>query len=119
MARPVVLVVDDDESARYHLERDLERRYGKRYRIVGVSSGSAAVDRLRHLAAGNEPVALLLVDQRMSDMTGVELIEQGRTLVPLAKRVLLTTYPDGEAAIAAMKRLTIDHYVLKPWQPPR
>jgi thioredoxin reductase (NADPH) len=50
MPRPVLLVVDDDDTARDHLERDLDRRYGDRYRIVGMPSGGAALDRLRRLA---------------------------------------------------------------------
>jgi thioredoxin reductase (NADPH) len=118
MPKPVILVVDDDETARYRLERDLDHRYGERYRIVGVPTGRAALDRLSRLAADNAAVALLLVDQRLVDMTGIELIQQASAVAPVAKRVLLTTYQDSEAAVAAIKRLTIDHYLLKPWQPP-
>jgi thioredoxin reductase (NADPH) len=118
MFKPVILIVDDDETGRYTLERDLDRRYGHRYRIMGVPTGRAALDRLNRLAADRQPVALLVVDHRIVDMTGLELMEQASALAPVAKRVLLTTYGDSEAAVAAIKRLTIDHYLLKPWQPP-
>jgi thioredoxin reductase (NADPH) len=118
MSKPVVLIVDDDEAARYQLERDLDRRYGDGYRIVGVPTGRAALDRLRRLAADSTPVALLLVDQRLVDMTGIALIEQASGVAPVAKRVLVTTYRDSEAAVTALKRSTIDHYLLKPWPRP-
>ena len=75
MPRPVLLVVDADEEARQVMERDLDQRYGARYRILGVTSGHGALEALRRLRAADEPVALLLVDQRLPDMTGIELLE--------------------------------------------
>ena len=118
MPRPVLLVVDADEEARQVMERDLDQRYGARYRVLGVTSGHGALEALRRLRADDEPVALLLVDQRLPDMTGIELLERASTVAPDAKRTLLTTYRDAEAVINALKRVRIDHYVTKPWQPP-
>jgi thioredoxin reductase (NADPH) len=117
MPRPVLLVVDADEEARQLMERDLDQRYGGRYRVLGVTSGHGALEALRRLRADDEPVALLLVDQRLPDMTGIELLEQASTVAPDAKRTLLTTYIDAEAVINVLRRVRIDHYVTKPWQP--
>jgi thioredoxin reductase (NADPH) len=100
------------------MERDLERAYGERYRVLVAPSGREALERLRQAKASNEPVALLLADQGMPDMTGVEFLEQAATLFPNAKRALLTAYRDAEAAIGAIKKMGIDHYLMKPWQPP-
>jgi thioredoxin reductase (NADPH) len=99
MSKPVILIVDDDETGRDTLERD-HRRYGHRYRIMGVPTGRAALDRLHRLAAVRQPVALLVVDHRIVDMTGLDLMEQASALAPVAKRMLLTTYGDSEAAVA-------------------
>jgi thioredoxin reductase (NADPH) len=51
-------------------------------------------------------------------MSGVELLEQAMRIAPEAKRVLLTAYADTQAAIDAINRVSLDHYLLKPWDPP-
>ena len=65
-----------------------------------------------------EGVALVLSDQRMPEMTGVEFLVHAAQVVPAAKRVLLTAYADTEAAITAINELRLDHYLMKPWHPP-
>ena len=65
-----------------------------------------------------EPVDVVLCDQRMPGMTGVELLERARDLYPKAKRALLTAYADTGAAIDAINRAQIDYYLQKPWDPP-
>jgi thioredoxin reductase (NADPH) len=65
-----------------------------------------------------EEVALLLVDQRMPEMTGVEFLTSALEVAPSAKRVLLTAYADTEAAIRAINEVRLDHYLMKPWHPP-
>ena len=65
-----------------------------------------------------ETVALFLSDQRMPDMLGVDFLEQAKKFFPEAKRVLLTAYSDTEAAIRAINNVGLDHYLLKPWDPP-
>ena len=97
--RPALLTVDDDPQVLRAIERDLRRHFGRDYRVVGADSGDAALDALDELQRRDEPVALLLADQRMPHMTGVEFLEQARDRVPDAKRVLLTAYADTEAAI--------------------
>ena len=118
MSKPALLVVDDDAEVLRAVERDLRREYGNRFRVLRANSGEAALDILRQLMLRNDPVALLLVDQRMPKMTGVELIEQAITLYPAAKRALLTAYADTEAAIDAINKARVDYYLMKPWDPP-
>ncbi|WP_222195311.1 FAD-dependent oxidoreductase [Modestobacter italicus] len=117
-ARPVLLTVDDDRAVSRAVARDLRRRYGDRYRIVRAESGADALAALRELTARGESTALLLADHRMPGMTGVEFLEQAMDLVPAAKRVLLTAYADTDAAIRAINDVDLDHYLLKPWDPP-
>ena len=117
-AKPVLLAVDDEEGVLRAVERDLRRAYAREYRVMRASSGRAALDALRQLKLRADPVALLLVDQRMPRMSGVELLAEARELYPTAKRVLLTAYADTDAAIGAINTADVDHYLLKPWDPP-
>ncbi len=116
--KPVIVIVDDDPSVLAAVARDLLARYGEQYRIVRADSGAAALASLKTLKLRGEPVALLLVDQRMPGMTGVELLGEAIALYPDVKRVLLTAYADTEVAIKAINDVGIDHYLLKPWDPP-
>ena len=116
--RPVLLTVDDDPQVVRAIERDLRRRYGKRFRVVKAESGYQALGLVRQLKLRNETVALLLVDQRMPQMSGVEFLEQSMDIFPEAKRVLLTAYADTEAAIRSINKAKIDYYLMKPWDPP-
>jgi thioredoxin reductase (NADPH) len=118
MAKPVLLTVDDDAEVLRAVERDLRREYGSRFRVIRANSGESALDALRQLKLRNDPVALLLVDQRMPRMSGVEFIEQANTIYPEAKRALLTAYADTEAAIDAINKARVDYYLMKPWDPP-
>jgi thioredoxin reductase (NADPH) len=116
--RPAILAVDDHEPVLGAVLRDLRRRYGKDYRILGAPSGPAALRVVEELALRNEVLALLVVDQRMPGMTGVELLKRALNLFPEARRVLLTAFTDTEAAIQAINEVRVDHYLLKPWDPP-
>ena len=118
MARPVILTVDDDAEVLRAVERDLRRRYAERYRVLRADSGAAALEALKGLKQRGDAVALLLVDQRMPQMTGVEFLGQAMEFFPDAKRVLLTAYADTDAAIRAINDAKIHHYLLKPWDPP-
>jgi thioredoxin reductase (NADPH) len=118
MEQPVLLAVDDDETVLAAVTRDLLARYGDAWRVVGTPGGAEALAELNRLKLRGAPVALLLVDQRMPGMSGVELLRSARRLYPEAKRVLLTAYADTDAAIAAINEVGLDHYLLKPWDPP-
>ena len=118
MPKPVLLTVDDDREVLRAIERDLRRKYAGDYRVLRAESGPAAMEILRELKLRNNSVALFLVDQRMPGLSGVEFLEQAITLYPDAKRVLLTAYADTDAAIAAINDAGINHYLLKPWDPP-
>src|SRR5579863_5303604 len=118
MAKPVLLTVDDDAEVLRAIERDLRRNYADRYRVLRADSGQAALETLRQLKVRNDPVALLLADQRMPQMDGVGFLAEATTLFPDAKRALLTAYADTDAAIRAINEVKIHHYLLKPWDPP-
>ena len=118
MTKPVLLTVDDDAEVLRAIERDLRRKYAGEYRVLRAESGTAAMEIVRELKLRNNAVALFLVDQRMPGLSGVEFLEQAIELFPDAKRVLLTAYADTDAAIAAINEAGVNHYLLKPWDPP-
>ncbi|RIJ78287.1 response regulator [Nakamurella silvestris] len=117
-SRPAILTVDDDPGVSRSVARDLRRRYGGDYRIVRADSGQAALDALKEIKLRGEEVAILLADYRMPQMSGIEFLEQAMDLFPVARRVLLTAYADTGAAIEAINVIDLDHYLLKPWDPP-
>ena len=118
MPKPVLLTVDDDPEVLRAVERDLRKKYADRYRVVRADSGASALQSVQTLKRRNEAVALLLVDQRMPEMSGVEFLNKALPIYPQAKRVLLTAYADTDAAIQAINQARINHYLLKPWDPP-
>ncbi|MGA9465713.1 MAG: FAD-dependent oxidoreductase [Terracidiphilus sp.] len=118
MARPILLAVDDDVSVLEAVVQDLRRQYGAEYRVMRAASGQAALDILAQVKARQEPVALILSDQRMPGLTGVDFLERAREIYPDARRVLLTAYADTEAAIRAINSARIHYYLNKPWDPP-
>jgi thioredoxin reductase (NADPH) len=117
-ARPAILTVDDDPSVSRAVARDLRRRYGERCRVVRAESGETALDALRQMKLRGDMVAVILADYRMPRMNGIEFLEQAMDVYPWARRVLLTAYADTEAAIEAINVVDLDHYLLKPWDPP-
>ncbi len=118
MAKPAILTVDDDPEVLRSVERDLRGRYAEKYRVLRADSGKSALDTLQELKKRNDTVALLLVDQRMPQMNGVAFLTQAMILFPDAKRAMLTAYADTDAAIKAINEAKIQHYLLKPWDPP-
>jgi thioredoxin reductase (NADPH) len=116
--KPVILAVDDDLPVLRAVERDLRARYGDKYRIVAANSGHDALEAVRQLTLRGSAVALFMVDQRMPLMTGIEFLAQAVELQADARRVLLTAYADTDVAIKAINDIRLDHYILKPWDPP-
>jgi thioredoxin reductase (NADPH) len=118
MAKPILLSVDDDSDVLRAIERDLRSQYGAEYRVIGSDSPDGALDLLKQLKVRNDSVALLLADQRMPRMDGVEFLREAMDIFPSAKRALLTAYADTNAAISAINQASINYFFLKPWDPP-
>ncbi|GAA0355109.1 FAD-dependent oxidoreductase [Actinoallomurus spadix] len=118
MSMPILMTVDDDPSVSRAVARDLRRRYGNDYRVVRADSGADALDALREIKLRGDAVAAILADYRMPNMNGIAFLEQAMDLFPHARRALLTAYADTDAAIQAINVVDVDHYLLKPWDPP-
>ena len=118
MPKPILLSVDDDSDVLRAIERDLRSKYGADYRVIGSDSPEKALDLLKQLKVRNDSVALMLADQRMPHMNGVEFLQEGMGIFPEAKRALLTAYADTSAAISAINEANINYFFMKPWDPP-
>jgi thioredoxin reductase (NADPH) len=117
-SRPVLMTVDDEQHVLNAITRDLQARYRSEYRIVRAGSGQEALDAVQELKRRSTPVAMFVVDQRMPGMTGTEFLTEALKLYPDAKRVLLTAYADTDAAITSINAISLDYYLMKPWDPP-
>jgi thioredoxin reductase (NADPH) len=117
-SKPIILTVDDDPQVLQAIARDVRHGFGEHFRVIRAESGDRALEVLRRLRLTDEPVALLLVDQRMPGLTGVEFLSAAMQLYPEAKKALLTAYADTEVAITAINEIHLDHYLVKPWDPP-
>lgn len=117
-ARPVILAVDDEPEVLRAVQRDLRANYASTYQILGATGGQEAIDTLGELSLRGSPVALILADQRMPHVTGIDVLRSSLEKFPGAKRALLTAYADTEAAISAINDVGLDHYIMKPWDPP-
>jgi thioredoxin reductase (NADPH) len=118
LTKPTIVTVDDDPQVSQAITRDLRSRYGADYRIMRASSGAEALEVLAELARRLRPVALIATDQRMPEMTGIEMLGHARTYATDAKFLLLTAYADTDVAIKAINDIGLDYYLLKPWDPP-
>src|SRR6476469_8270354 len=118
MTKPAILTVHADPMVSAAIGRDLLARYGADYRVVRATSGPEALDLLARLALRDDPVAMIVADQRMPRMTGTEMLAQSRTHAPDAKLLLLTAYADTDVAITAINDIGLDYYLMKPWDPP-
>jgi thioredoxin reductase (NADPH) len=110
--------VDDEPQVLNAIERDLRLHFSSEYRIVKSESGKEALETVRSLKKRNTQVALLLVDQRMPEMSGTDFLAEAVKLYPDAKKALLTAYSDTQAAIKSINELGLDYYLMKPWDPP-
>jgi len=118
MKKPVILTIDDEMEVSNAIERDLRSQYGREYKIIKTYSGKEALDIIRQLKQRDEQIALFVTDQRMPEMEGTEFLEEAIKVYPTTRKVLLTAYADTSAAIDAINKLGLDHYLLKPWDPP-
>jgi thioredoxin reductase (NADPH) len=118
MSKPIVLAVDDDAAVVAAAVRDLRARYGRDFRVLRATSGREAVELLADLVLKDRQIAAVISDQRMPGLSGIEVLQEVRQQSPDSKLVLLTAYADTDVAIRAINDISLDYYLVKPWDPP-
>jgi thioredoxin reductase (NADPH) len=121
VTKPVLFVVDDDDTSLQELTRELESRYGSHYQVVFSSSADVALCRLAELKAAGTDVPLVLADQRLSGMGGTQLLARVRQFFPTARRGLLIFWRDMSQAAPFLTAATLgqlDFYLVKPTSSP-
>src|SRR3569832_169031 len=118
MKHPYIITVDDDEQVLGAIQRDIRNKYRSDYRVVATDSANEALDLIKELKLKNEQIALIISDQRMPEMDGVTFLEKSKEIYPEVREILLTAYSDTDAAIKAINTVKLNHYLLKPWNPP-
>ncbi|MBT4139369.1 MAG: response regulator, partial [Candidatus Latescibacteria bacterium] len=105
---PTVLIVDDEPDILDSLALSLEMDY----EVLTATNGADGLDLLRE-----HRVALIISDQRMPKMTGVEFLAQAQEVSPDSVRMMLTGFADFDAIIEAVNKGQIYRYISKPWEP--
>ena len=110
MSDETILVVDDELA---NLQK-LRRTFINRYPVLTASSGSEALELIRK----NDGIAVIVADQRMPDMTGIELLRATLDPLPFAVRIILTGFTDVDVLMEAINSCKVFRYMVKPWDPP-
>ncbi len=118
MKKPYILALDDDPAVLRAVERDLKSKFASQFRVVAADAPEKAIEYVRQITTRGDRIALFLVDQRMPQMSGIDFLKEVQQLQPAARRVLLTAYADSNAAIDAINSVKLNHYLMKPWEPP-
>ncbi|HEY5890558.1 MAG TPA: FAD-dependent oxidoreductase [Acidimicrobiia bacterium] len=115
---PAIIAVDDEPEVLRAVMRDLRSRYAGDFQILGASGGQEAIEVIEQISLRGSALALILADQRMPKVSGIDVLRQSLSYFPDSKKTLLTAYADTEAAISAINDVGLDHYIMKPWDPP-
>lgn len=118
IVRPVVLLVDRDAAALGPLEQAAAAHYGDRYYVIAATTPADALSAMIGMLGAGGRIALVVADQRLAGMSGVELLRQTRRLAPGARCVLATELDRAGAAFAASDLGALDYFLVKPWDPP-
>nr|NIR42461.1 response regulator [Gemmatimonadota bacterium]NIR75673.1 response regulator [Candidatus Kutchimonas denitrificans]NIR99652.1 response regulator [Gemmatimonadota bacterium]NIT65927.1 response regulator [Gemmatimonadota bacterium]NIV22096.1 response regulator [Gemmatimonadota bacterium] len=118
--KPVIMVVDDEPEALAELQDALSRRFGADYRVVSHLTARGTLEELERIEAEGGELALIIVDQWMPGMPGIELLGQVHDIHPRAQRALLVAWGDKTASQMILRGCAfgqLDNYLHKPWSP--
>jgi thioredoxin reductase (NADPH) len=119
-ALPAIILVEDEADTLARVTRLLERRFGADYQIVAESSPHRALERLRQLRADDIEVAVILADQSLPDMSGVEFLAECTEICPDAKRCVLVSFGELERVREPILRSAalgqIETFLPKPYR---
>jgi thioredoxin reductase (NADPH) len=118
---PVIMVVDDEPMSLAELLDALSRRYGADYRVVSHLSPKEAIEECERMRTDGEQLALIIADQWMPGMNGIDVLRRAHEIHPAAQRALLVSWGDRTATPAILQGCAfgqLENYLQKPWSPP-
>ncbi len=117
MELPVLFIVSQEQSLLKVLQRDIHRRFGNDCRILSENAPTAGLAVLETLSSQARPVAVIMADQRMPEMSGIDFLVRAHQLHPMASRVLVVErdYTRANPIVPAMMLGQIDYHLVKPW----
>ena len=110
MPEKTILVVDDEIA---NLQK-LLRTFAHHYNVLTATSGMEALN----LLGENPEIAVIIADQRMPGITGIDFLKQSLDIQPHAIRIILTGYTDIDVLMEAINSCKVYRYIVKPWDPP-
>jgi len=110
--RHTIMLVDDEP----HMLRSLTSLLEEEYSIILARNGKEALEHVRQMEEPDK-ISLILCDQRMPGLTGIELLKRLKSLLPKTIRIILTAYDDVPIIIAAVNEAKIYEFILKPYEP--
>ena len=113
-----ILCVDDEEGILSALRQQLSARFGAECEIEVAQSAKDALEFMRELEKDGEELAVVIADQIMPGMKGVELLEEIHRRSPATTKILLTGQAGLDAVVAAINRAGLNRYIPKPWEEP-
>ncbi|MEN8374882.1 MAG: FAD-dependent oxidoreductase [Gemmatimonadota bacterium] len=119
MEQPIIFLAVSEESVLGQLQSDLERRFGNDCRILAARDPEAGMATLGSLASESAPVALLIADQELAGLSGVDFLTRAHAVHQHAKRILLIErdYTAENPTVEAMTLGQIDYHLARPWNP--
>jgi thioredoxin reductase (NADPH) len=119
--RPYIMILDDEPPALTATLDALARRFGGDYQVVSHLQVTTALAELERIKQDGNQVALIIADQWMPEMTGVEFLQRAHVIHPDAQRALLVAWGDRESSSIILQACSfgqMENYILKPWFPP-
>ena len=113
--KEVIVCVDDEEGVLRVLRAQLGARFGHECQVLTARSGDEAIALFDELSRDNEAIALVVADQIMPGMKGVELLEIVNRRFPTTMKILLTGQAGLDAVVEAINRAHLNQYIGKPW----
>jgi len=107
-----IMIVDDEENQLLSLESLLSEEYY----VIAARNGQEALDKIKELEHPEE-ISVIISDQRMPMMTGIQLFEKIKKILPNTIRMILTAFDDKNVMLEAINKAKIDKFILKPFIP--
>ncbi len=111
--KPTIMIVDDEDN----ILQSLESLFSENYKVITARDGKEALEIIEEEMEYPEDISVIIADQRMKEITGIELLIKLKKIIPYTIRIILTAYEDKEVIKKAINEAQVYQYILKPFDP--